>query len=158
MNDAGFISGTASPCNFRHATRSIAVTAHGDDFTSTGTEADLKWLDAQLKSKFKIKTNVWGPEKTHSKQLRILNKIMSRRGDGITYEADQRHAEILVKEMPVKNAVLTPGSRDDAGKAGPPNVEATKVTVVLEFRCKRAVYKLNTNVCVELKFEDFGDN
>ena len=99
-----------------------------------------------------------GPEKRHSKQLRILNRIISWGGDGITYEADQRHAEILVKEMGVKNAVLTPGSRDDAGKAGPPNVEATKVTVVPEFHGKRAMYKLNTNVCQELKFEDFGDN
>ena len=158
LKDIGFITGTASPCNFRHATRSIAVTVHGDDFSSTGTEADLKWLDAQLKSKFDIKTEFLGPEKRHSKQLRILNRIISWGGDGITYEADQRHAEILVKEMGVKNAVLTPGSRDDAGKAGPPNVEATKVTVVPEFHGKRAMYKLNTNVCQELKFEDFGDN
>ena len=63
LKDIGFITGTASPCNFRHATRSIAVTVHGDDFNSIGTEADLKLLDAQLKSKINIKTNVFGCEK-----------------------------------------------------------------------------------------------
>ena len=44
LRAAGFIVGKASPCNFRHATRDLIVTVHGDDFTSAGSEEDLVWL------------------------------------------------------------------------------------------------------------------
>ena len=58
----GFKKGAASPCNFYHAGRKVAVTVHGDDVTSCGMPADLKWLDAKLKEKYDIKTSVLGPD------------------------------------------------------------------------------------------------
>ena len=36
LRAAGLIVGQASPCNFRHTTRDLIVTVHGDDFTSRG--------------------------------------------------------------------------------------------------------------------------
>ena len=52
--------------------------------------------------------------------------MLSWREDCIFYEADQRHAEIIIEEMKVTKSVSTPGSRDDAAKAGPPNIKCSK--------------------------------
>ena len=49
--ELGFRIGAASPCNFHHAGRDISVTVHGDDFTSCGTAANLKWLKQGLEEK-----------------------------------------------------------------------------------------------------------
>ena len=73
--DAGFIQGRGSPCNFHHKTRGICLTVHGDDFTSTGNETDLKWLDEKFKSVFEIKSQILGPE-AHHKQQKRTNSIM----------------------------------------------------------------------------------
>ena len=96
------------------------MTVHGDDFTSTGREKDLRWLDSKLRAKFEIKTDILGPSKDYAKQVRVLNRVTTWTDDGITYEADQRHAEIIVGSLEVTKAVSTPGSRDDAAKAGKP--------------------------------------
>ena len=59
--EIGFEAGKASPCNFVHAERGISTTIHGDDYTSVGREADLRWLDARLKETFETKTKFLGP-------------------------------------------------------------------------------------------------
>lgn len=114
----GFSVGKANPCNFYHGNRQVSVTVHGDDFTSTGRERDLKWLERIFTSKFDTKTEYLGPGSHHQKTVRILNRVISWDDDGITYEADQRHAEIVVRELGLEagRPVTTPGSRDDAGK------------------------------------------
>ena len=106
LKQLGFIAGRASPCNFYHPTRGIAMTVHGDDFTSTGTEADLRWLDGQLKSLYDIKSDYLGPnpQNGHLQELRILNRIISWTDRGITYEADPRHAELLVRDLELEGA------------------------------------------------------
>ena len=124
LTDIGFVTGKASPCNFHHPARGIMLTVHGDDFTSTGREVDLQWLDQALRKKFEIKTDFLGPGARHAKQMRVLNRILSWTSDGITYEADQRHAELLVEAMGVTRPVSTPGSREDAAKAGPPSASS----------------------------------
>ena len=53
-----------------------------------------------------------GPDKGDDKSVRILNRIIAWKcGFGINYEADQRHAEILVESLDLKDAkaVSTPG-------------------------------------------------
>ena len=81
-----------------------------------------------MRAKYEIKTDFLGPRDTHAKQLRILNRVISWEDDGIMYESDQRHAEIIIKSMDVQKAVATPGSRDDAGKADRPNVTSETPT------------------------------
>ncbi len=51
--------------------------------------------------------------------MRVLNRVLTWEDDAITHEADQRHAEILIRELGLENsrAVATPGSRDDTAKA-----------------------------------------
>ena len=116
LEEHGFITGSASPCNFFHPERKISTTVHGDDFTSAGTEKDLQWMDRMLKAEFEIETKFLGPASHHAQQVRILNRVIEWGITGITYEADQRHAEIIVKELNLEGskATATPGTRDDA--------------------------------------------
>ena len=40
-----------------------------------------------------------GPEAGMLKDISVLNRVVTWTDDGITYEADQRHAEILVRQF-----------------------------------------------------------
>ena len=126
MNSLGFVTGRHSPCNFHHCQRNIAVTVHGDDFTSTGREADLRWLDRELRREFEMKTEFLGPDvRRHKQQLRVLNRVLTWENGAITYEADQRHAEILIRELGLENSrpVATPGCREEVAKASAVEVD-----------------------------------
>ena len=74
-----------------------------------------------------IKSKYLGPspDKGHLQELRILNRVISWTGSGVTYEADPRHAELLIQELQLDGAkgVTTPGSRDDVTKAMAENEE-----------------------------------
>ncbi len=86
LETVGFARGRASPCDFWHEERRISLTVHGDDFTSTGTERDLRWLDDQLKAKFEVKTKLLGPDagRGHLQELRVLNRILAWTDLGVT--------------------------------------------------------------------------
>ena len=51
--------------------------------------------------------------------VRILNRIVTVANDGLEYEADQRHAEILMTDMGIdegSKGVTTPGSNSKGGQ------------------------------------------
>ena len=56
---------------------------------------------------------VLGPDAKDDKSVRILNRIVTYSDNEIRYEADQRHAEIIVFELGLKGdnvkTVTTPG-------------------------------------------------
>ena len=98
-NDIGFVSGVASPCVFKHKSRKLWLTVHGDDFTLLGSDADLDWFENEIK-KFEVTVRGrLGPGPDDVKSIRILNRIVEWSIDGLWHEADQRHAEIFVKEL-----------------------------------------------------------
>ena len=109
----GFKQGLSSPCVFYHPKRCISTVVHGDDFTSLAVESELLWLRDSLKTIFLIKDRgALGPESHDLKEIRLLNRIIAWESDGIRYEADQRHSEILVSEFELNTAkgVDTPGT------------------------------------------------
>ena len=118
----GFTKGKCSPCNFEHPVRGMAMTVHGDDFTVSGSEADLAWLKFNMEKEFEITCEVLGPKKEHKQEVRILNRVIRWTGHGITYEADQRHAEIVVRDLGLQDAkpAPTPGTREELSKASLP--------------------------------------
>eukprot|EP00973_Karenia_brevis_P054149 7522920-Karenia_brevis.AAC.1 len=65
---------------------------HGDDFISTGGDADLRWMKKILETKFEISTNIIGPGERDAKQAKVLNRTITYTTSGIQYEADPRHA------------------------------------------------------------------
>ena len=99
----GFQVGKSSPCVVYHPTRGIRLVVHGDDFTALGYEADLDWYNKVLTQKFEAKVKGrLGPGKTDEKSKRVLNRVLHWTLSGIEHEADQRHAEIIVRELGLK--------------------------------------------------------
>jgi hypothetical protein len=121
----GFSVGRYSAQNFWHPERQLAVSVHGDDFFATGSETDLKWLEKVLSEAFEIKVEILGPGPSHSKEIRILNRVLTWHDWGIGYEADPRHAEIAIEQLGLKDAkpVGTPGTKADQLKAHEENGE-----------------------------------
>ena len=97
----GFHVGRSSPCNFRHKERDITMTVHGDDFAVTASTPQSEWLKSKMKSKYDIKMDILGHDEGQEKEVEILSRVIRWTTEGLEYEADQRHADLLVKEMGV---------------------------------------------------------
>ena len=113
----GFRQGKSSPCIFYHPTRDIQTVVHGDDFTSLAEECHLKWMSAELSKQFSIKDRgILGPDEGDLKEIRLLNRIIAWEPDGIRYEADQRHAEVLVNSLNLQEGkgAPTPGLQESS--------------------------------------------
>ena len=115
MEQMGFERGKASPCTFSHTQRKLECYIHGDDFVTTGMEQNLKWMKAELEKHYEIKTQVLGPGSEDLQQVRVLNRVLTWTKEGIHYEADPRHAEIVCEQLGLKDAkgVVTPGTKDE---------------------------------------------
>ena len=95
LSELGYVTGRASPCNFRHVSRELFVTVHGDDFTITGPEAELQWMKAEMAAKYEIKTKFLWPSTPCEQKIRVLNRTLRWTAEGVEHEADQRHAEYI---------------------------------------------------------------
>ena len=88
--------------------RQIFLPVHGDDFTVTGSETELKRMEAQMAVKYNVKTKFLGPSSPHEQEVRVFNKTLRWIDEGIEYEAEQRHAELIIKGMEMENAAPAP--------------------------------------------------
>ena len=82
-----------------------------------GLEEDLDWFRMRISEVFKVKfRGRIGPDEGDDKFIRILNRVVEWTPGGIEYEADQRHAEIIVKKLGLEEGakgVSTPGCRKE---------------------------------------------
>ena len=77
--------------------RIIRVVIHGDDFTLLGYERDLDWFrGATVKQVDVTFRGRIGLGDTDDKDITLLNRVIESTSHGILYEADQRHADIIV--------------------------------------------------------------
>ena len=115
MEEIGFKRGRATPCAFYMAERNLRVVVHGDDFTVLGQEADLDWFRRNISEKYEVKfRGRIGLGSGDDKSIRILNRVVTWTEEGIEYEADQRHAEIIIKGLGMQaesKGVATPGNK-----------------------------------------------
>ena len=73
------------------------MVVHGDDFTILGDELELDWFRRAISERYEVKfRGRIGPSESDDKSIRILNRVTTWSDNGISYEADQRHAEIIV--------------------------------------------------------------
>ena len=72
-------------------------------------------MEQQLKTNYEIKTTLLGPIFHHEKKMKILNRIVSWEQDGIKYEADPRHVEIMAQQLGLEDnkTITTPGNNDE---------------------------------------------
>ena len=90
----------------------VMVVAHGDDFICAGGDKGLDWFKAKLGGEFPIKCRGrLGPGPKDDKVVKVLNRAVEWRSEGIAVEADQRHVEIAAQLMGVKgnNNITAPG-------------------------------------------------
>ena len=95
-----------------------------------GSDADLGWFEAKFKEKFECKVQILGPGGGQCREVWILNTVVGWTEDGILYEPDLRHSEILVREMGFEDAKAPPtvGTREEQ-KAASVLVAALKVEI-----------------------------
>ena len=99
-----------------HKKRNIKITVHGDGFLAVADLDQIKWIEEQLKSEYATKAEVLGPEPELSNEIKILNRSIRWCGDKLEYEADSRHAEVIIEECEVQcwRAAKTPGVQEAA--------------------------------------------
>ena len=116
LRSLGFVQGEACPCLFVNAKRDLALSVHGDDFTTVGPKCELDKFEQQLESKYELKRGGrLGPGDDDSKELTVLNRVLRWTANGIEYEADPRQGEKLLEGLkldgPGCKAVATPGQK-----------------------------------------------
>ena len=113
----GFTVGEASACTFWHADKRLRCSVYGDDFTTAGPKCNLDWFKKELERHYELIEGArLGPGPEDDKEGRVLNRVVRWTADGITYEADPRQSEKLVKELGLEGskALSTPGLKATA--------------------------------------------
>ena len=115
-----FVQGSSSPCHYYHKERQIRVTVHGDDFTSLGTLRQVQWFHESLSSEWKVEVRgILGPPgMPHTvHEIRHLNRLISWDSEGITWEPDPRHVDILCQNIgPTGSKVTVPLVKEKLGE------------------------------------------
>jgi hypothetical protein len=118
MKGVGFNQGRANPCIFYHPGERVRAVVHGDDFTVGGFAAELDWFREMIVTKFEVKFKArLGEGEGDDKGVECLNRVMEWVDhEGVRYEADQRHAEIIVRELGLEEREQ--GSEDPGSQGG----------------------------------------
>ncbi len=112
VGELGFKKGCASACVFRHPSREIECSIHGDDLTATGPKCNLDWYKAELEKVYELKESArLGPGPNDDKEAQMLHRIIRWTPEGLEYEADPRLHEQVVQDLGLKGCkgVGTPG-------------------------------------------------
>ena len=113
MLGAGFTQSAYSPSVYWHRGRGLKTLVHGDDFITTGARGQAAWFRKVLEGRFEIKTKVVGPGPGEAKEERVLNRIIRVTAEGWEYEADQRHADLIISGMNLEDAKGVRGPGED---------------------------------------------
>ena len=117
--ELGFAKGRASPCCYFHAALGVRCIVHGDDFVLSGTAAALDEIKAGMHERFLMKElgrlgggpPAAGAAVGELRELRVLNRVIRWTREGLKYEADPRHAEIIVRGVAgVGKTLSAPGT------------------------------------------------
>ena len=162
MEKNGWKVSEYNPCVFWHSRKRMAALVHGDDFVVVGNREDAKWFKDVLEQRFEVKTTMvgrrreaagrdlgWGGKQgkmdwakdTEDEQVeneivqeaRILNRIIRVTEDGWQLEADQRHADIAVEALGLKEAKATTSPGTDEKTEYPELDEPLKPRDASEF-------------------------
>ena len=114
-----FTQGRSSPCLFFLEDRNLRVEVHGDDFEALGSVEDVAWLATELAKIWMIvDRGTLGPPGTAGtvQEMRHLNRLITWDQQGITWEADPRHAGLIIQELGISSgAVSTPLEKEKLG-------------------------------------------
>ena len=109
----------------------LEVCGAWDDFTGLGNRKQLDWFRIKIKERYPVKfRGRLGPRANDQKESRILNRIDTWGNTGMEHEADQRHAEIVVRELGLLDDSREANSPADkrAGEQEPRKLEGWEAT------------------------------
>ena len=91
--------GLHPPCCLCYPELQLSCVVHGDDFTCLGIDSSLDVFEKNMTKHFdcKLKGRL-GVEPGDQKSMRVLNRIVTITENGLEYEPDPRHAELLVRD------------------------------------------------------------
>ena len=99
--DHDFKQGMFSSCVFAHRGKFLLYFVHGDDYVGLGVRGDLEGYKAKLSERFITKDRgILGADGSH--EIRIFNRVITHHPakpgcpEMLTYEADQRHTDLLM--------------------------------------------------------------
>ena len=98
MLGIGFTVGQYNPSTYYHPFRDIKTFVHGDDFVTSASQDNCQWLKSKLEERFDIKTSTLDPMKAGQEE-RILHIIIRVTPNGWKIEADQRHVDIVLRQL-----------------------------------------------------------
>ena len=99
-----------------HKLKNLTCSVHGDDFTTVGPKSALDNFVVKLRTKYELKEAArLGAGEGDDKEARVLNRIVRWTSEGLEYEADPRHVEIIFKQLNIGECkvVSTLGTREE---------------------------------------------
>ena len=83
-----------------HRNWNLNLVVHGDDMTCLGVKESLDKYEAALRAVFEIKVKGrLGTGESDDKQIRVLNRIVRVEDEGLRYEPDPRHVDLLLRDL-----------------------------------------------------------
>ena len=133
LTGVGFEQGRYNTSTYLHRDRGIKLLVHGDDFVSQGGRMQVKWLHGKINDRFEIKTTMIGHGDGEQPEGRVLNRTIRATKNGWEFEADQRHAEVIVNSLNLQESkpVATPGEHrpwEEEEKLGNEILEEARAT------------------------------
>ena len=113
----GLTPGRAAKTCFWNSETNMRCVVHGDDFTFMGRRGDLIEVKRQMMEWYDIKDRgMYGFDKPG--QVSILNRMIRWSETYIEYEADQKHARVIIEELDMEDAksVVSPCVKDEEGE------------------------------------------
>ena len=96
----------------------IRLAVHGDDVVREGRESGLQRLACELKKAFEVKVEILCTASHLCKALTPLNRVVELKEDGVTWEPDPRHCELITRSLGLEGSkrAVTPGLREHGEK------------------------------------------
>ena len=115
--DGGYEQGVACSCIFHNKSEDSYSMVHGDDMIVLADDDEISRFINLMKAKYQLTVRaILGDSPKDQQSVKILNRYiklsLDRNGDYVLeYEADPRHAEMIIKDLKLENAksVATPG-------------------------------------------------
>ena len=103
-----------NPCTFYYKQLDLRTLVHGDDFVTSGQSEGCDWFKKQLETRYSIKTKILGMREDEVKEERVPNRVIRVTAQGWEMEADQRHVDIMIEQLNLKEAegVSSPGEEE----------------------------------------------
>ena len=122
LMDEGFRRAASSPVVFHHKERDVLVVVHGDDFVINGVDGELDKMLVLFRENFEIKDRGrLGGGRADVQEIDILGRIVRRHDWGVSWEADDRHRQIVLDYFGLdegSKALVKNGYKEDAKAEG----------------------------------------